>query len=136
MKNPFLTLAAFFGATGVAMGAMGAHFIREKMKSGLLDQFQYDAWSKAAVYQLFHSIVLLFVFFFYQQTNARLVKISGWLFTVGILFFSGSVYLLSTQPLTQISFGFLGPITPLGGLCFITGWILLLVQSVKHSAVK
>lgn len=136
MKNPFLAIAAFFGASGVALGALGAHFIRDKVKAGILDPFQYDAWQKAAIYQLFHAIVLLFVFSFYQQTQAKLMKAAGWLFTIGILFFSGSVYLLSTQPLTEMNFGFLGPITPLGGLCFIAGWILLLVQGFKHNAVK
>ncbi|HXB41216.1 MAG TPA: DUF423 domain-containing protein [Bacteroidia bacterium] len=131
MKNPFLILASLFGATGVTLGALGAHYLKGKFELGIINEFQYDAFDKATKYQLMHAIVLLFVFFFYQQTNAKLVKISGWLFVIGILFFSGSVYALSTQPISHINFSFFGPVTPLGGLLLIAGWVCLLIQAFR-----
>jgi len=131
MRNPFLLIASFFGASGVALGALGAHALKEKLKAGVIDNFQYDAFDKGTKYQLFHAIVLLFVYFFYQSSNTKLVKISGWLFSAGILFFSGSIYFLSTHNITGICFSFLGPVTPIGGFLLISGWVCLLVQALK-----
>ncbi len=131
MKNPFLIVASFLGATGVALGAMGAHWLREKFKAGIIDNFQYEAFDKATKYQLLHALVLLFIYFLYNQMPSKLVKITGWLFTIGVLFFSGSIYFLCTQNITGINFSFLGPVTPLGGVLMIAAWTCLLVFSVK-----
>lgn len=127
MKNPFLILASFFGATGVSLGALGAHALKEKVKEGLMTPEQLAAWDTGSKYQLLHAIVLLFVFFLLQQNSSKLVKTSGWLFTIGIIFFSGSIYGLTTQGISGMSLRFLGPITPLGGLLMIAGWICLLI---------
>ena len=134
MKNPFLILASLFGATGVALGALGAHYLKGKFEAGIINEFQYDAFDKATKYQLLHAIVLLFVFFLYTQNPVKLVKVSGWLFVVGILFFSGSIYALSTQNISHISFSFLGPVTPLGGVLLISGWVCLLIYSIKRKS--
>jgi len=131
MKNPFLILASLFGAIGVALGALGAHALKAKMQEGLMTADQLNAWDTGSKYQLFHALVLLFVFFLFRQNNSKLVKASGWLFTVGIVFFSGSIYLLSTQNISGISFRFLGPVTPLGGILLIAGWVLLLVEGIR-----
>ncbi len=131
MKNPFLLLASLFGATGVALGALGAHALKEKVKEGLMTTDQLAGWDTASKYQLLHALVLLFVFFLYNQTPTKLVKASGWLFTLGILFFSGSIYCLSTMGISGINFRFMGPITPLGGVMLIAGWVCLLVYSLR-----
>ena len=131
MKNPFLIIASAFGATGVALGAMGAHALKEKVKEGLMTPEQLGGWDTASKYQLFHAIVLLFIFFLYNQNPSKLVKVSGWLFVVGILFFSGSIYCLSTMGITGINFRFMGPVTPLGGVLLIAGWICLLVYALR-----
>lgn len=131
MKNPFLILASFFGATGVALGAMGAHALKAKVAEGVMTQDQLAGFDTGTKYQLMHAIVLLFVFFFYNQNPTKLVKISGWLFAIGILFFSGSIYGLSTMGISEMNFRFMGPVTPLGGILLIAGWILLLVQAFK-----
>jgi uncharacterized membrane protein YgdD (TMEM256/DUF423 family) len=92
---------------------------------------QLAAWDTGGKYQLLHAIVLLFVFFLLGQNPSKLVKTSGWLFTIGIVFFSGSIYCLTTQGISGMSFRFLGPVTPLGGLLMIAGWICLLVFAFK-----
>ncbi|HWY37303.1 MAG TPA: DUF423 domain-containing protein [Bacteroidia bacterium] len=131
MKNPFLFLAGLFGTTGVALGALGAHALKEKLKAGIIDSFQYDAFDKGTKYQLFHAIVLLFIFFLYRSYPTKLVKISGWLFTIGILFFSVSIYFLSTQPITKMNFSWMGPITPVGGILLMSGWVCIVIQALK-----
>ncbi len=133
MKNPFLVLASVFGATGVALGALGAHALKEKVKEGLMTTDQLAGWDTASKYQLLHALVLLFVFFFLRQDPLKLVKVSGWLFTFGILLFSGSIYCLSTMGISGMNFRFLGPVTPLGGMLMIAGWVLLLIQALKQN---
>jgi uncharacterized membrane protein YgdD (TMEM256/DUF423 family) len=132
MKNPFLALASFFGATGVGLGALGAHWLRTKLEAGVINHFQYEAFDKASKYQLLHSLALLFVFLLCRDHDSRLARASGWLFAFGILFFSGSIYALSTQNICGMSFAFLGPVTPLGGLLMISGWVCLFVLSLRR----
>lgn len=136
MKNPFLILASVFGATGVALGAMGAHALKQKVAEGLMTSEQLAAWDTGSKYQLLHAIVLLFVFFLLQQNRSKLVKTSGWLFSIGILFFSGSIYCLTTQGISGMSFRFLGPVTPLGGLLIIAGWVCLLIFAFRKKEIR
>jgi len=131
MKNPFLLIASLYGATGVGLGALGAHALKAKVQEGLMTADQLTGWDTASKYQLFHALALLFVFFLYQSNPTKLVKISGWLFSVGILFFSGSIYCLSTMGISGMNFRFMGPVTPLGGVLLITGWVLLFVAAIK-----
>lgn len=131
MKNPFLLIASLFGATGVGLGALGAHALKAKVQEGLMNTDQLAAWDTASKYQLFHALALLFVFFLYQSNPTKLVKLSGWLFSIGILFFSGSIYCLSTMGISGMNFRFLGPVTPLGGILLIAAWLCLLAFSLK-----
>lgn len=131
MRNPFLLLAAFFGATGVMLGALGAHWLRGKLEAGIVTRFQYEAFDKASKYQLLHSLALLFVFILYREKISKLLRTTGWLFAAGILCFSGSIYALSTQNVCGLSFAFLGPVTPLGGMMLIGGWICLFVYAIR-----
>ena len=64
------------------------------------------------------------------NSNTRYLRLSGWFFTAGILCFSGSLYLLACRDIMSVPVAVLGPVTPLGGVCFIAGWVLLLL-SVK-----
>lgn len=130
-KNPFLILAAFLGASGVALGALGAHYLREKLKAGIIDQFQYEGFDKATKYQLMHALALLFIYVLYNQQQDKLLKATGWLFALGVLLFSGSIYALSTQNISGLNFRFLGPVTPLGGILMISGWICLFLYAIR-----
>ena len=84
-------------------------------------------------YQFYHVIALFAVVFLAEKIQPKTLTFAGWFFTAGILFFSGSLYLLATRSLmgTDTLTPILGPVTPLGGLCFIIGWILLLVSFTK-----
>jgi uncharacterized membrane protein YgdD (TMEM256/DUF423 family) len=128
MKNLFGILAAFYGMTAVMIGAFGAHALKDK-----LDAYQLQLFEKGVQYQFYHVVALLAVFLAGTRTDNKLLHIAGWLFSFGIILFSGSLYLLATRDLmgTNGLSSILGPITPLGGLCFILGWALLLISIAK-----
>jgi len=108
-----IRIAATLCFLAVALGAFGAHWLRSTIEShGML-----DAWNKAVLYHFIHAIAL-FVIALYGAANRG----AWWLFLAGIFLFSGSLY---TMALTNIRW--LGVITPLGGLCFLTGWAWLVV---------
>lgn len=140
MKKYFLIITGIFGATGVALGALGAHFLKSKVANGLLEQKSLDAFDTATKYQLFHTLALLFLFILNKDNKFRWISIGINLFIIGILLFSGSLYLLSTQKLMGTeALSFLGPITPIGGIALIGGWTCLVVhafQLKKHTENK
>lgn len=115
MLRSFLLLAAFFGFTGVALGAFAAHGLKARLSSEYLAIFQ-----TGVTYQLIHTLALLAVALLATQLPGRLVGWVGGLFSLGIVLFSGSLYLL-----TLTGVGKLGIITPLGGVAFLAGWLCL-----------
>ena len=110
--------AAVLGALGVAAGAFGAH----ALKGTLIEHGTLDTWRTAATYHLVHSVALLAVALLWRQSQGTSLAVAGWAFVVGIFCFSGSLYALALG-----GPGFLGPVTPLGGVAFITGWVALVV---------
>ncbi len=110
----WISLASGFGALGVVLGAFGAHGLRER-----LDPRQLESWQTAVHYHLLHAVVLLALALFASATG-RSVRIPAALFSLGIVFFSGSIYLLVLGGPR-----WLGPVTPLGGLCWIAAWVSL-----------
>ena len=121
-----------FGATGVAFGALGAHALKAKMQEGLITADQLSGFETATKYQLFHALALLFVYFMNKDKQFRLLTVAAYLFTTGIILFSGSLYLLTTRNLTGITaVSFLGPITPLGGVALIAAWVCIAIQALK-----
>ncbi|KJK08868.1 MULTISPECIES: DUF423 domain-containing protein [Pseudomonas] len=115
MLRSFLLLAAFFGFTGVALGAFAAHGLKGRLSSEYLAIFH-----TGVTYQLVHALALLGVAVLATQLPGRLIGWAGGLFAVGIVLFSGSLYLL-----TLSGVGKLGMITPIGGLAFLGGWLCL-----------
>ena len=128
MQKTFGIIAALYGALAVILGAFGAHALKEK-----LDTYQLEIFNKGVQYQFYHVIALFAVVFLAEKIQPKTLTFAGWFFSVGILFFSGSLYLLATRSLmgTDALTPILGPVTPLGGLCFIIGWTLLLVSFTK-----
>lgn len=125
-KNNFFW-ASFFGATGVILGAFATHALAGKISAEQIVSFQ-----TGVRYQFYHSVVLLFLGLLSFHFQHKFLKIISILFIVGIFLFSGSIYLLNCRELLGISsWKWLGPLTPLGGLCFITGWVLLFFASLK-----
>jgi uncharacterized membrane protein YgdD (TMEM256/DUF423 family) len=132
MKKRFLVFSGFSGAIAVALGAMAAHFLRSKLDSGLITEMNLQTFETAARYQMYHSIVLLAVALFTEKFDHRLIHKAGYCFMTGIVLFSGSLYLLATANLMGLtSVNWLGPITPIGGLFFISGWLLLAFAGLK-----
>lgn len=115
MLRVFLLLAALAGFTGVALGAFAAHGLKGQLSAEYLAVFQTGVH-----YQLIHALALLGVALLAERLPGGLVKAAGTLFAVGILLFSGSLYALTLSGL-----GKLGMITPLGGVCFLAGWLCL-----------
>ena len=122
MAKLFITLASLSGMLAVMLGAFGAHGLR-----GKLDDYAMGVFETAVQYHFYHSLTLLAVgIIALQQPQTMLLKSSGWLFLLGIVVFSGSLYLLSVTGVR-----WLGAITPLGGLAFIAGWACLAAASWK-----
>ncbi|MCY1398045.1 hypothetical protein D9M71_130710 [compost metagenome] len=115
MPRLFVLLAALYGFTGVALGAFAAHGLRGRLSPEYLAVFH-----TGVLYQLVHALALLGVGVLALRWHSRLLGAAGSLFAVGILLFSGSLYLL-----TLSGVGKLGMVTPLGGTCFLAGWLCL-----------
>ena len=124
LKIAFL-FAAFAGALGVVLGAFGAHALRGSIEPRLIETFQ-----TAVQYQLIHALALLLVSLTMGWLGQSLsFEISAYAFMAGIILFSGSLYGLV---LTEMKW--LGPVTPLGGLSLIVGWLALLVGGFRQIA--
>lgn len=125
MFRGFLMLAAFFGFTGVALGAFAAHGLKDRLSAEYLAIFH-----TGVMYQLVHTLALLAVALLAVQIPGRLMTWAGISFVVGIVLFSGSLYLLTLTGVTR-----LGIITPFGGLAFLVGWLLLGVAAWRLGTV-
>ncbi|AEB60527.1 DUF423 domain-containing protein [Ectopseudomonas mendocina] len=115
MARFWLLLSAFAGFTGVALGAFAAHGLKNRLTPEYLAVFQTGTH-----YQLVHALALFGVGLLALHMPGRLVNLAGGAFAVGILLFSGSLYLL-----TLSGIGKLGMITPFGGVAFLIGWLCL-----------
>ena len=115
MLRGFLMLAAFFGFTGVALGAFAAHGLKSRLTPEYLAIFH-----TGVTYQLVHTLALLGVALLATQLPGRLITWAGASFAIGILLFSGSLYVLTLTGVSK-----LGIITPFGGLAFLIGWLCL-----------
>ena len=115
MLRVFLMLAAFFGFTGVALGAFAAHGLKSRLSEQYLAIFH-----TGGTYQLVHTLALLGVALLATQLQSRLVTWAGGCFALGIVLFSGSLYLLTLTGIAK-----LGIITPIGGVAFLAGWLCL-----------
>jgi uncharacterized membrane protein YgdD (TMEM256/DUF423 family) len=115
MERHFLGLGALSAFVAVAAGAFGAHALRELVSADRL-----AVWETAARYQMYHALGLLVVAYLAAQKTAGPARLTGWLFVAGTVLFSGSLYALTLTGIT-----WLGAITPLGGLAFLAGWLIL-----------
>lgn len=118
----FLSIGSFSGALAVMLGAFGAHGLKEKLTAEMM-----AIYKTSGEYHFYHTLALLAVGLIALHIPSRMLTASGWAFTTGILIFSGSLYVLSTSGIK-----WLGAITPIGGLCFIAGWLLLAVAVLKN----
>ena len=121
MQPVFLLLGAFSALIGVAMGAFGAHGLKTVISPELLTVYQ-----TGVTYQMWHALGLIGIALI-QQPGSRLLHWAGWLMFAGIMLFSGSLYLLAL-----LNLKWLGMITPFGGICFLTAWLLITLFAIQN----
>lgn len=120
-SRPWIPLACLLAAVGVALGAFGAHALRERLEGA----GELANWETAVRYQVWHALAL--AFFGLYEERRRAPAFVGWAFVVGAVFFSGSIYLLALG----IAKGVVWPFTPLGGTLLIVAWVVLGVSSLR-----
>lgn len=119
-QSQFIT-GSIFALTAVVLGAFGAHILEE-----LLDAERLVSFQTGVRYQFYHSFALFLTGILQVLFARKTFGLAAWFFAVGNLLFSGSIYLLSCRTLLGIeSWSWLGPITPIGGLSYMVGWILV-----------
>jgi uncharacterized membrane protein YgdD (TMEM256/DUF423 family) len=115
MERVFFVLGALSGFMGVAAGAFGAHMLKNRLSAEMLSVFEVGVR-----YQMYHAFALFAVAWAQSKRPSSLVTAGGWFFVIGTILFSGSLYLLSVSGVRWF-----GAITPLGGLTFLAGWVLI-----------
>ena len=123
MHRTFLSLGAFLGGVAVALGAFGAHGLKEIVSPDAVMVFQ-----TGVQYQMYHTLALLVVAIVYERRPNKWIQWAAYLFIFGILFFSGSLYLITSLHASgKVVPTLVGIITPFGGLLFICGWLGFLI---------
>jgi len=120
-STSWIVIGALFGFLAVAAGAFGAHALKSKLPSDLLSTFE-----TGARYQMFHALALVLLGIMAQSIVSPMLEWSGRFFVGGIILFSGSLYLLVLTGVTA-----LGAVAPIGGLCFMAGWVLLAIGAYR-----
>jgi uncharacterized membrane protein YgdD (TMEM256/DUF423 family) len=132
MKNSKLTIIGILGSIAVAFGALGAHYLNSKIETGLITIDQVNGFDTGVKYHIYHTLAMLIVFLLAKQIQSNYLKWAFNCFLIGIILFSGSLYLLCTRNLFHADWlSFLGPITPIGGLFFIAGWFFIAMIGMK-----
>ena len=114
----YLMIGSISGCLVIIMGAFGAHALNE-----ILDDYSKSVYNKAVLYHMFHSIALLILGLINKIQPEIQLSIAGWSFLLGIILFSGSLYILAITGIKP-----LGMITPLGGILFIIGWVVFFLK--------
>jgi uncharacterized membrane protein YgdD (TMEM256/DUF423 family) len=129
MKKNLLMIAGISGALCVAIGAMGAHALKDKLP---LENLQ--TYETAVRYQFYHTLALILVVILSDKIQSKFLNYASTLFIVGIILFSFSLYFLALRPIMGIGneeMKWIGAITPLGGVSFILGWVSLSVSTIS-----
>ncbi|MFJ7668554.1 DUF423 domain-containing protein [Lysinibacillus sp. NPDC097195] len=122
----FIVTGALHGFLAVALGAFGAHALKD-----IVDDYGRGIWETAVQYQMFHATGLLIIGLLMSSKllgEIKQLKLAGIFFNLGIVFFAGSLYVLAVSGIKV-----LGAITPIGGVLFLVGWVLIIVSAVKHA---
>jgi uncharacterized membrane protein YgdD (TMEM256/DUF423 family) len=116
------------GALAVALGALGAHFLKNLIPSGTMTLDLLDGFDKGVRYHFYHLLAMILVVLLERFFDSKFLRWAYRFFLWGIILFSGSLYFLCTRHVLGMEFlKVLGPVTPLGGICFIVGWLMLVV---------
>ncbi|HEV8287300.1 MAG TPA: DUF423 domain-containing protein [Chitinophagaceae bacterium] len=129
MHKTFLSVGALSGAIAVSLGAFGAHGLKQIVSPDTASIFQ-----TGVQYQIYHTLALLLIAVIHDRLPNKWIMWAGYFFSFGILFFSGSLYLITVLKAAERAIPvFVGAITPMGGLFFILGWLCLLVGVFKKA---
>jgi uncharacterized membrane protein YgdD (TMEM256/DUF423 family) len=127
MKSVFIFLGSFSAFLGVGMGAFGAHGLKPVLSAESLSIYQ-----TGVSYQMWHALGIIGIALLQQQApESKLVPWAGWLMFLGILLFSGSLYLLALSGLRWF-----GMVTPIGGVCFLIAWLLVCCSAIKKKSSR
>ncbi len=124
MQKKITISAIIFGVLAIVFGAFGAHFLKKQLSFDQLASFEIGV-----KYQMYHAFFLLYISL--ASITDKTKKIILIITTLGVILFSGSIYLLSTKSISGIDFKIIGILTPIGGLLFIAAWIVLLLSFFK-----
>ncbi|MEZ5038531.1 MAG: DUF423 domain-containing protein [Saprospiraceae bacterium] len=128
MRKSFIRTGSFFAMSAVILGAFGAHTLE-----AVLEAKQLNTFETAVRYQFYHSLALLFLGLWLYFRKTKTMEYAGMAFILGIVLFSGSLYVLSVREWLNLKVNWLGPITPLGGTFFIIGWAIILYASFQEN---
>jgi len=127
-----LLLIGISGAISVSLGALGAHGLKNKLQTGLISPDQLNGFDTAVKYQVYHTLAMLGVAILKLNFSNKYLNWAYNLFFYGIILFSGSLYFLCTRNLFDADWlKFIGPVTPIGGMLFVLGWICLSISAIK-----
>lgn len=126
MRHKFIFLGSLFSMLAVVLGAFGAHILKERLGSHGL-----DIWKTAVLYQFIHAISMVALASHVDEIKKRRATIILSLFTIGIVLFSGSLYILSMSEYPLLR-SIMGPLTPIGGISFILGWFIVMLSTKKQ----
>ena len=124
MDRKMAIAGSFLGLTAIILGAFGAHALKLKLSIEQLSSFE-----TGVKYQIYHALFLLLLSF--SNISEKVKKTVLYLVVAGVIIFSGSIYMLSTRPISGLELSFLGPITPIGGLLLISAWTILFIHFIK-----
>ena len=129
-KN-LLAAACIAGFLAVALGAFGAHGLKP-----YLNEYQIMIFEKGVNYQFYHALAAILACVLFEFKKQQMLLMAATLFIFGIVFFSGSLYLLATADMTGFPKNVAGPMTPAGGLAFLAGWAVLVISTLKNSSIS
>jgi len=129
MRKTFLVVGALSGAVAVSLGAFGAHGLEQIVSAADVAVFQ-----TGVQYQMHHTLALMLLAIVYERLPSKWITTSAYLFACGVLFFSGSLYLITALKAKSVIVpSLVGLITPVGGLCFIMGWLCFLIGVLRKN---
>jgi uncharacterized membrane protein YgdD (TMEM256/DUF423 family) len=134
-RSKAIVTVAVLGVIAVSFGALGAHWLKNQIPTGNITIDQVNGFDTGVKYQMYHLLAMAVLVCLPSWLNPKYLRLSFNLFFWGIVLFSGSLYLLCTRGITGVEFlRFLGPITPLGGLLLIGGWVSLFISALKRNS--